>query len=95
MGEVNQRVRVTFRKQISDGNYGSETAEVTLEYEVEPGQEQTDYAESLLMQARHRVHAELMRSPSRAVRLAVEALVPQHSRVGVDDEDTDSEDLPY
>jgi transglycosylase-like protein with SLT domain len=67
------RVRVTFRKSVSDGNYGSELAEASLEYDVDPNEEQTDYAEALLMDARMRVHAELGRSPSEAVRRAVKA----------------------
>jgi hypothetical protein len=65
-------VRVTFRKAISDGNYGTELAEVSLEYECEPGQEQTEFAEALLVEARARVHAELGRSPSSTVRRAFE-----------------------
>lgn len=71
------RVRVSFRKQVSDGNYGSEAAEVSLEYEVEAEAEvQSEIAEALFKDARARVHAELERSPSPAVRRALEPPPP-------------------
>jgi len=64
-------VRVTFRKQLSDGNYGSETAEITLE-ETLPDEcldeELEDLGEALLMQARRHVQTELARSGSPTVR---------------------------
>lgn len=63
MTEERQLVRVSFRKQVSDGNYGTESAEVTLEDSAE--------AEDLLDQAREYVHAELAKSPSKAVRQTV------------------------
>jgi hypothetical protein len=90
--EGRPHVRVSFRKVVSDGNYGSEAAEVMLEYEVEAGEEQTEFAEALLEQARARVHAELARSPSANVRRAAArapmASVPPEA-------DPDDDDLPY
>jgi hypothetical protein len=62
-------VRVSFRKQVSDGQYGTEAAEVTLEALVDPDLEGVeDVARMLLEDARTRVHAELLNSPSPAVR---------------------------
>jgi hypothetical protein len=64
-------VRITFRKQVSDGNFGTEAAEVTFEdYAYEP-EEQTEIARLLLVEARTAVHAELNHSPSPAVRRTV------------------------
>lgn len=80
MPERTLTVRVAFRKQASDGNFGSETAEITLEDTLtdadldagaDPIAEQETLAEALLLQARRQVHAELARSPSANVRRAV------------------------
>lgn len=79
---MTQTVRVTFRKQLSDGNYGTEAAEVSVEYELEeedPGQ----FARVLLPEIRKLVHGELLRSPSQRVRAALE---PQRTYVDDDDE---------
>jgi len=72
-------VRATFRKQASDGNYGSEAAELTLEVDVEspgdlvdPGEVAADVGEGLLAMCRRRVFDELRQSPSTAVRRALE-----------------------
>jgi hypothetical protein len=72
-------VRATFRKQASDGNYGSEAAELTLEVDLEtpgtlvdPGDVAADYGEGLLAMCRRRVFDELRQSPSAAVRRALE-----------------------
>lgn len=57
---------VVFRKQVSDGNYGSETAEVMLDLP----DDWNDSAVALALQgARELVHAELARSPNSIVRL--------------------------
>lgn len=64
-------VRVTFRKQVSDGNYGSETAEITLEDTLPSDcmdEELEILGEALLMQARRHVLTELGRSGSATVR---------------------------
>jgi hypothetical protein len=72
-------VRASFRKQASDGNYGTEAAELTLEVDVEspgdlvdPGEVGADVGEALLAMCRRRVHDELRQSPSAAVRRALE-----------------------
>lgn len=72
---MNEReVRVTFRKQVSDSAYGTESAEISLSGYAEPGDDDDDAtAEGLLMAARRLVHAELARSPAAAVRRAVGA----------------------
>jgi hypothetical protein len=64
-------VRATFKKQVSDGNYGSETAEIVLEAEAEDDED--GVAHRLLLEARRLVHAELARSPQLNVRRAVGA----------------------
>lgn len=69
-------VRATFRKQVSDGNYGTEAAECTLEVDVEVtgdgGELAADVAAGLLAMCRRRVFDELRSSPSAAVRHALE-----------------------
>jgi hypothetical protein len=83
------RIRVSFKKQVSDGNYGSEVAEISFDQEIEPGQE-FEQGDALLQQARTHVHAELARSPSAAVRRALEPPRARPVPVGAPDED-----LPY
>ena len=84
-------VRVTFRKQISDGNYGSETAECSMEREAKPGEDEGVVAEELLAMCRRRAMDELRSSPSLAVQRGVEyrARVPamSHLPAVVTDED--------
>ena len=92
-----RQVRVSFRKQVSDGNYGTEAAEVTLEEWLEPDAEpELDEATArvLLESARAECHAELMRSPSARIR---ELFVPRApSRMSVPDEPEDSGDeVPF
>ena len=58
--------RVTFRRQVSDGNYGSETIEVTVEVLRGEGIGQA------LAAAREIVQLELRHSPNPAVRHAME-----------------------
>jgi hypothetical protein len=69
-------VRASFRKAASDGNYGTEAAECTLEVDVETpgdgGDLAADVAAGLLAMCRRRVHDELRSSPSGAVRRALE-----------------------
>jgi len=71
--------RVVFRKQLSDGNYGSEVAEVLLEVDnfddtalsdIDKASEEAIAA--ALARARQLVHAELRKSPSSNVRRALE-----------------------
>jgi len=79
--------RVTFRKHVSDGNYGSETAEVSVDVD---GLGSLAAISQRLADARELVHAELARSPSWRVRDAVKPELP----VGVAS-DEDPEDLQY
>ena len=82
------RSHVVFRKQVSDGNYGTEAAEVLLD--VPLGEEAVA---STLESARRLVHAELARSPSANVRRAVEA---RKVAAGADGRTGDDvEDLPF
>jgi hypothetical protein len=73
-------VRVTFRKQVSDGNFGTEAAEVTLEDVVDDEADGDAMATLLGIQARRVVHAELARSPSAIVRRTVQPQPPQPTR---------------
>lgn len=64
-------VRVVFRKQVSDGNYGSESVEVGLERHVDDDKAMdldSGIAAELLSEARRLAEHELMQSPSVAVR---------------------------
>jgi len=70
-------VRVAFRKQVSDGNYGTEAAEVAFEDYAYGPEEQPEIARLLLVDARNAVHAELLRSHSPAVRRTVPAEPPK------------------
>ena len=76
MNDADMRLaRVSFRKQVSDGNYGTEAAEVTLEWYVAAGagveDEQLDVT-TMLVDARDLVHGELSRSPSQRVRQSLQ-----------------------
>jgi len=67
---------VSFRKQVSDGNYGSEVAEVSVDVDI-VGQGEEAIAAALAT-ARRLVHEELRQSPSASVRQALE--YPPHER---------------
>lgn len=73
-----RQVRVTFRKAVSDGNYGTESAEVTLEDWIDTvfiGEDEESYtamAAASLRDARALVQAELERSSSQRVRSAID-----------------------
>ena len=67
-------VTVTYRKQVSDGNYGTETAEVTLSAALNDEGEEVDTDVTvpfLLSEARRHVYAKLDESPSLNVRKAL------------------------
>lgn len=85
-----RQVKVTFRKAVSDGNYGTESAEVTLEDWVfnatGSGTLYSACAEELLKHARELVHAELLRSPSSRVRETIERIKTYSGRAGEDDD---------
>jgi hypothetical protein len=57
---------VTFRRQVSDGSYGSETIEVVLTVS------KLEDLESVLMTARRIVQEELQRSPNPTIRRTME-----------------------
>ena len=78
MPDMPQRqIRVVFKKQVSDGNYGSESAEVTLEeWDDDAKGDDGALAEELLANARNLVHAELARSPNPRVRAALQLPLP-------------------
>jgi len=85
--------RVVFRKQVSDGNYGTESAEVALDV---PLGEAYDYDEesiaATLAAARRLVHEELRKSLAWRVRDAVTpSELPAEAVRGAE---VDPEDLP-
>lgn len=86
--------RVVFRKQVSDGNYGTEAAEVALDV---PLGEVYDLSEegvaSTLQAARRLVHEELARSPSASVRRALEPPRPLAPAMVVPTDVDDDPDL--
>jgi len=70
--------RVSFRKQVSDGNYGSEVAEVSFDLDAaDDAYEVTEEVIALALEnARKLVHDELSHSPSANVRRALEQPKP-------------------
>src|SRR5215471_12545885 len=100
---------VSFRKQVSDGNYGSEVAEVSVDVDI-VGQGTEAIAAALVL-ARRLVHDELRNSPSSNVRRALEYPKPMSDEVWAAAErsaevelaagkreayrDDDDPDLPY
>ena len=90
-GDTSSHVRAAFKKSCSDGNYGNESAECTLELDVSTRDMDllADVGKELLARARRQVHEELRNSPSRAVQHAAEYREP--APIGEDD----PEDLPY
>ena len=93
-------VSATFRKAVSDNNYGNEAAEVTISIEDTPenlGQAEKAAA-ALLVACRRLVHEELLRSPSPAVASALELSRSMTRRVPVvadEDAEASPEDLPF
>jgi hypothetical protein len=72
-----------FRKTVSDGNYGSETAEVILD--LPNGVGQNEIVAQFLAAARANVHAELANSPSYAVKRALEYPKPiEHAQASAE-----------
>src|SRR5947207_12698055 len=70
-----RKVQVSYRRQVSDGNYGTEAAEASLEWFIdddnEMGTEDKEAAEEMLGQARDLVLNQLRASLSESVRRAV------------------------
>jgi hypothetical protein len=68
MSEVHDRqVRVTIRRQVSDGNYGTDAAEVTVEDWVEDDEDASYAADGLLLEAQRLVYGQLARSSNSRV----------------------------
>ena len=65
-------VGVTYRKQVSDGNYGTEAAEVHFSGMLESEENASDMAENLLTAAAEVAYERLSVSLSPTVRRAVE-----------------------
>ena len=89
MTETRERqVRVTFKRAVSDGSYGTESVELTLEEWVFG--EHTDtaddslVAEVLMARARRLVYSQLAGSSNRRVRDAVQ---PQPGQLVPDDDE--------
>ena len=85
-------VRASYRKALSDGNYGTESAEVTLEWfipddEVVNANEDQAAAEEMLKQASDIVHRQLKASFSKRIRQGAMAPAPTAATVGAGDED--------
>lgn len=89
---------VTFRKQVSDGRYGSETAEVTLTVELDagpPGMGLHDQVEAALDLARSVVHTQLSASVSEEVRRAVQSRAQREAAAKAQAEEHGLEELPF
>jgi len=82
---------------VSDGNYGSEVAEVMLDVPLGDVDELSEEAvASTLETARRLVHEELSKSPSLTVRRALEPpKLPKDYATVPDDVDVDPEDPPF
>jgi hypothetical protein len=66
-----ERITVSFSRQASDGNYGSETVRVELVVVADEGEALDElHAAQALSSARAMVHTELRRSPSYTVQCA-------------------------
>jgi len=83
--------RVVFRKQVSDGNYGTEAAEVALDVPVG----HPSMVAATLETARQLVHEELARSPSASVRRALEPPRPLSPAMIVPSDMDDPADVPF
>lgn len=67
-----RKIAVTFRKAVSDGNYGTESVEITLEDFVTSEDDELDAVQDMLTSVRIYVHGELNKSPSPRVRQAIQ-----------------------
>jgi len=66
------RIHVTFRKAVSDANYGTESAEASFEGDIDDAQNPQQALGYWLREMRECVHLELARSPSSNVRRALD-----------------------
>jgi hypothetical protein len=86
-------IRVSFSRQVSDDNYGSETIRHEVEVVAEDGEDLTSETSiDVLTLCRKLVHGELARSPNWSVRRAVEEPKAPGPYDGPEDEDL--EELP-
>ena len=92
MADETMRARVVFRKQVSDGNYGTEAAEVSMELADDVYDTTEEAIAMALENARKLVHEELGKSPAWRVRDAVKPELPL--RPSDAEEPEDLEDLP-
>lgn len=91
-----RQVRATYRRYVSDGNYGTEGAELTLECWIEPdddAHEDLTAADELLKHARDLVLLQLRRSTNPNVRNAARTTTPPSTAATVPDDD--EERLPF
>jgi hypothetical protein len=86
------RITVSFSRQVSDGNYGSETVRHEVEVVAQDDDDELDnlISERALENCRMLVHAELARSPNWSIRRAVEPPQPT-----AEHDDQDQEGLPF
>ena len=91
---LTERWTVSFSRQASDGNYGSETIRIERVLVALDGESMhSDDAIEALKLCRQLVHQELSRSPNWSVRRAIEEPKPVAATLGADEDDP--EDLPY
>jgi len=90
-----RKVGVSYRRQVSDGNYGTEACEVSMEWYVESSDDATfdqEAATEMLGQAREIVHTQLRGSNNTAIRamFTPRATAPARSAATVpaDDDET-------
>jgi hypothetical protein len=82
------RARVVFRKQVSDGNYGTESAEVALDVPLGEVYDLSEEAVAATLEtARRLVHEELSKSPAWRVRDAVKPELPAEPATAADPEE--------
>jgi len=96
MPELPQRhVVVTYRRQLSDGNYGTESAEVSLDWYIDQDNDSEvdlDFANEMLVNATNIALGRLHQSTNANVRRATHPITPAKVAPTTPAED---EDLPF
>lgn len=91
-------IRVSFSRQVSDGNYGSETIRHEVEVVAEDDEDlSSEESITALALCRRLVHSELAQSPNWSIRRAVEDVSKpraDEAPVWAGAEEPDPEDLP-
>jgi hypothetical protein len=88
-------IRVSFSRQVSDGNYGSETIRHEVEVTADDGQDlSSEESITALDLCRRLVHAELARSPNWSIRHAIEEPKTLSTAELAPSNYDDDEDLP-